>query len=172
MKVLALDIASNVGFAVGAAGSAPIVGTYRLPKSFDPNDFGQRFVAFDRWLTETLEVHQPRVVAFEEPIAPRGVNMLSNWSTIRFLIGLVAIAELVAHGFGCETTEANVSTVKKHWAGNGRADKADMIAACFRLGWKVANDHEADACGLWDYTVHVLKANRRIAAALPMGPRA
>lgn len=169
MKVLALDIASSVGFAVGEAGRAPIWGTHRLPKPFDANDFGQRFVAFDQWLSDMIAAHQPSIVAFEEPIAPRGVNMVSNWTTIRFLIGLVSIAELAAHRAGCDTCEANVSTVKKHWGGSGRADKSDMIAACARMGWRVATDHEADAIGLWDYTIHVTRSNRRIAEALPMG---
>lgn len=167
MIVLALDISSKIGFAVGPPGRKPIFGTHPLPKSFDPNDFGQRFAAFRVWLLDMMILHRPNMLAFEEPIAPRGVNMASSWTTIRFLIGLVSIAEEAAGAMHVDTTEANVSTVKKHWAGSGRADKRDMIAACNRMGWHVATDHEADAIGLWDYTIHVLRANRRIAAALP-----
>lgn len=154
MKVLALDISTNIGFAVGSSAAKPVFGTHRLPKPLDPDDFGSRFAAFDLWLGEAIAFHEPTVIVFESPIPPRGNNLVTMWSTIRILIGLVSIAEMAASHGGVDCEEVAVPTWKKSFTGSGRADKRDVMARCRQLGFMVRTDHEADAIGILSHTLH------------------
>lgn len=56
--------------------------------------------------------------------------------------------------------EVQPKEVKKRMTDRQDADKADVIKACWSVGWRVGTDHEADACGVG------LVAYRRI---WPMG---
>lgn len=154
MKCMALDIASNVGLAVGTSTARPAFTTHKLPKPSDPDDFGSRFAAFDLWLGEQITLHTPTLIAFESPIPPRGQNLDTMWSTIRLLIGLVSVAEMGAAHAGIPCEEVAVPTWKKGFTGSGRADKADVITKCMGLGFRVATDHEADAIGILSHILH------------------
>jgi Holliday junction resolvasome RuvABC endonuclease subunit len=46
-------------------------------------------------------------------------------------------------------------TIKKEIAGNGRADKDQMVETARRYGWTVTDDNQADALCLWLYAVRV-----------------
>ena len=116
-----------------------------MPKSWAPDEYGYRFKAFHDWLCDMLTAHNPDVLAFEGPVMIRGPNASTTEHTIRTLIGMVSIAELVANLRGIRCFEANVATCKKRLTGDGRAQKNDMIVAATQLGYAVANDHEADA---------------------------
>lgn len=155
MIVMALDISTKVGLAVGGATAKPIFTTYQLPKPSDPDDFGSRYDALDLYLGDQITVNKPDLIAFEAPIPPRGQNIEATWPTIRLLIGLVAVAEMAAAHAGIDSFEVAVPTWKKSFTGSGRADKADVIAKCMRLGFRVATDHEADAIGILSHTLHV-----------------
>jgi Holliday junction resolvasome RuvABC endonuclease subunit len=154
MIVMALDISTKIGFAVGTPAAKPAFGTYPLPKPSDPDDFGSRFAALDKWLGDQITIHRPALLAFEAPIPPRGDNMTSNWPTIRLLIGLVSVAEMGAAHAGIPCEEVAVPTWKKGFTGTGRADKADVITKCMSLGFRVATDHEADAIGILSHILH------------------
>ena len=48
-----------------------------------------------------------------------------------------------------------VGTLKKHFTGNGRASKEDMVHTARALGWRPFDDNHADAIALQDfYEVH------------------
>ena len=38
--------------------------------------------------------------------------------------------------------------MKKRMTGNSYAEKQDVIAACWSVGWKVGSSDAADACGV------------------------
>lgn len=97
---------------------------------------------------------------------------------LRFLIGVATVFEMIAARHPCECVEVNVNTVKASLAGakkkkdrDAELDKLkamgvdkttlklrqrelmkitkdDMEAAAKRMGWKVADHHQADACGV------------------------
>lgn len=145
-SILALDCSTHVGHAFFAdVGAKPILGTWKAPKSWSMEDYGKRFHAFHNWLTDMLTTFNPDILAFEGPVMMRGPNANTTEHTIRTLIGLVSVAELVAALRGIRCFEVNVATAKKELSGNGRAKKDEMIIAATRRGYEVANDHEADA---------------------------
>jgi Holliday junction resolvasome RuvABC endonuclease subunit len=146
-SVLGIDCSTHVGFAFFASPTAtPKLGTFKLPKSWAQEDYGPRFKSFHDWLCDVVTTFQPDVLAFEGPFLPRGSSSFSSTEhTLRTLIGLASIAELVAQLRDLRCFEVNVSTAKKRLTDDGRAQKSDMIIAATKLGYEVANDHEADA---------------------------
>jgi len=150
MRLLALDTSTHVGYAYFSAPDVkPVCGTWRAPKSWSPEDYGKRFKAFHDWLCDMVTTFDPEVLAFEGPFLPRGSSSFSSTEhTLRTLIGLASIAELIANLRSLRCFEVNVSTAKLALTGNGRAEKKDMIVAATRRGWPVSNDHESDACAV------------------------
>ncbi len=150
MKVLGLDCSTQVGWSYFSAdGAVPRCGTWKAPPSWSAEDYGTRFAKFHDWLCDMLTTMQPDVLAFESPVLPRGsMNMLTTEHTLRTLIGLVSVAELVAQLRGVRCFEVNVATAKKMLTGNGRAEKPDMVIAATNRGFPVADDHQADACAV------------------------
>ncbi len=139
-----------VGHAYFASADAlPKCGTWKMPAAWSIEDYGKRFSAFHNWLCDMLTTLEPEVLAFEGPILPRaGFGMVSTEHTLRTLIGLVSVAELVANLRGIRCFEVNVATAKKALTGNGRAEKRDMVVEATRRGWSVRDDHQADACAV------------------------
>lgn len=148
---LALDIASTTGAAFDKEPGRPGFATFRVPHVEDPDDYGTRYVAFSDWVAEMIAVIRPDWGAFEAPLVNRGGNLLTNQRTARLLGGLAAMAEAEFCRAGIPCGEENVSTIKKHLTGNGRAEKAEIMARCRQLGWGIKNDHEADAGALWAF---------------------
>lgn len=141
MRVLAFDASSTVGWAFFAdARAVPVLGDFEVPNS---TDYGVRCLDMLNRTRILVEHHKPDVVAFEAPIfLPR-----DRWHTRRLLTSLTVVIELVAAMRGLRCIEASPADVKRALAG-ARASKADMVVAATRMGWKVANDHQADACGV------------------------
>lgn len=150
MKLVALDIATQVGWAYFPAdGAAPKCGTWKVPGAWAADDYGARFSRFHSWLCDVLTTFEPAALAFESPVLPRGsMNLQTTEHTLRTLIGMAAVAELIATLRGLRCLEVNVSTAKKAFTGNGRAEKADMMAAASRRGFGVQDHHQADACAV------------------------
>jgi Holliday junction resolvasome RuvABC endonuclease subunit len=127
----------------------PKLGTFTLPKSWAPENYGPRFKAFHDFLCDAVTTFEPDVLAFEGPFLPRGTSAFSSTEhTLRTLIGLATIAELVANLRGLRCFEVNVSTAKLFFTGNGRAEKKEMLAEAWRRGWQCADDHQSDACAV------------------------
>lgn len=163
--ILALDLSSNTGWALGAPGVRPKFGTFKLPST--GNEIGRFAHAFDMWLSDMLTMHAPERVVFETSVMPAGHT---TPMTIRKLTGLGWHAEFVCHRREVICNEVNVATIKKFWAGNGRAKKPEMIAAAKRYGFDVKDDNQADALGLWHYTAEKLAPGRNGWMSLgPMG---
>lgn len=78
------------------------------------------------------------VIVFERPFA-RGQ------AATRLLWGMAGQLESIAHDRGVAVLDMTPAEIKKWATGNGRAEKADMIAAAQRLGYTGDNEHEADA---------------------------
>lgn len=146
MRVLALDISTSVGWALFAGEKrVPRLGTWRAPPA-QVGDYAKRCVAFETWLNDFTCLDKPDVLAFESPIFVKwSSDLATNEHTIRTLIGLATVAEMVAWRLKVRALEVHSQTAKKRLTGNGRAKGDDMIVAAVKLGFVVANDHEADA---------------------------
>jgi Holliday junction resolvasome RuvABC endonuclease subunit len=160
-RVLAFDL-SRKGCGWSGDGDkpgVPVSGTQRLPKiEGNPRegyDFGPTFAAFWLFAREKIKDFEPDLIAYEAPLMPRPredgnrQNFVTTEETVRALFGLATLAETIATLSGIKVFEANIQTVKKHFAGHGHADKSEIEARCRQLGWPVVDHNAADACAVW-----------------------
>ncbi|SFM91344.1 hypothetical protein [Methylobacterium pseudosasicola] len=147
-KILALDLATRLGWACGSPDGEPTYGSKLLP-STGP-EIGRFGDAYDEWLLDMITLENPALVVFEAPF----VSGTGNANTARKLMGLCWQTELACYRRQIRCMEHGNTSVKKLFAGSGRAEKHEMIAAAQRHGWNPKDDHAADALGLWACAVH------------------
>jgi hypothetical protein len=154
--VLALDIATTIGWARGNVGDTdPQFGSLRFAKPGSSSNavFGNAI----KWLTATLEpMPRPDIVIIESLLPVLAKAGQTDRETRDRLYGLHAIVRGVCFLRGVyEIQEASVQAVRGHFIGvhNLRREpaKAEVMAQCKRIGWAVENDDEGDACALWHY---------------------
>lgn len=151
MRILALDCSSAVGWSVFDSPVAmPRVGTWYLPTKWPLHDYGHRYADLHEWLTGFVALVNPRVLAFEAPLAPWGhlLEERSSAHVFRLLNGIVSVVELVAVQRNVRCFEVSVADAKMVLAGHGRATKIEMKTAAVKRGFRVADDHQADACAV------------------------
>lgn len=148
-KILALDLATNTGFARNygpepRTGSVSFERPNATKKSPRPH-IGYVFSKFDEWLS-TQDV--PDILAIEEP------HMRGGWPT-KMGVGLWAIASAGAYNGKAEVVSVRARDLKISFTGIGNASKEDMIAMAKRRGYDPKDDDEADACLLLEYTLEL-----------------
>lgn len=144
MLILGLDLATRTGWCLGPIGaSPPAFGTHRLPSTGD--DIGRFLAAYEDWLIAKVNADQPARVFFEAPI------LSQRTQTARKLMSLAGVTEMVCHRLGIPVQEVNISSAKKFFTDDGRADKPKMVGAARSRGWEVEDDNQADACAIWLY---------------------
>jgi Holliday junction resolvasome RuvABC endonuclease subunit len=165
--ILTLDVATNTGFCVGASDDPnPAFGHFTIPPTGD--DVGRFGIFFEDWLTALIDFRQIGIVVFEAPILPRQTQLM----TVRKLSGLALLVEMICRRRKIKCREARASSVKKFFAGTGKAKKVDTMEVCRRYGWRVKTDDEADACALWAYSVALYAPQHAGRFALgPIGAR-
>jgi Holliday junction resolvasome RuvABC endonuclease subunit len=146
-RVLALDCASNIGWAVfDGPQLAPKFGTWRAPGAHLHANLGRAFVALEEWLIAMVALRSPSVIAFEAPLTLfYGGHERAGPEVVRLLIGMATVVELVATRARLRCIEVPVPTAKKRLCGTAWAKKQDMINAVVKLGHLVEDDHQADA---------------------------
>lgn len=184
MIVLALDIATRTGFAHdNPAGGPPLGGVLRIPSplpiySKDGGatswEYGACYKTFHVDLSKLVASVRPEIGVFEAPIniiagkdGKRKVQ--TSQTTIRLLFALAGIAELVFAQHDIPISETNITTVKKHFAGHGHAEKPAMLARCRQLGWDCNGDHNtADAMAIWSLAKSLLDPKWRPGLGTPL----
>ena len=185
--VLALDLATTLGWASGPVGGKPVSGKLRLG---DKNATrAEKFAHLMRFLNDRLKVERPRLVVIEEVLNPRVLLRVgATLDTAKTLYGLPAVAEAVLRIRGVPRIEfVNVQNVRAHFVGQRRFKdetdpetgkkiksrdnaKAAVINACRLRGWAVESHDEADAIATWSYGCMLL--DKRLAAiATPLFAR-
>jgi hypothetical protein len=168
-KILALDLATNIGFALGDRAGVILSGSRRLPKTGD--DLGRFGRAFRDWLIIGLTRHKPELVVYEQPML-RGDG--TNLNTLRKLYGLAFMVETVAGdvkaGFNIPVQEVNNGDWIKHFLGAGNvpresdARKKAVFRICGIRGWKCEDYDEGDALAILDYAIACGSAEAAIEA--------
>lgn len=155
MRLLSLDLATTLGWASGDTEAGdPVSGIRKLPSTGD--DIGRFLVAYNEFLQQLIADQRPDLIVMEAPMPTQSGR--STQSTILKLYGLCSHTEMVAVYKRIEVRQVAAATWKKGFCGNGRASKSDkpypVITRCHALGWEhVKNDNEADALGIWTYSV-------------------
>jgi hypothetical protein len=165
MKILAIDAATNCGFAWGDSNGRPFSVSERLrTKEDDPE---RAFKNIGRAVRNFLEVEQPELVIIEaainlggmvelDPQSERGFRFKSKQETIYILCGLVGAAVAICGCYGIPAKKANVQTVRKDFLGVARPEnpKLAVLSQCIRLGWlerDCNDDNRGDALALWSF---------------------
>ncbi|TAD89889.1 MAG: hypothetical protein EAZ99_07820 [Alphaproteobacteria bacterium] len=141
--LMALDLATRTGMAVGGFGSRPVTSSVDC----GGRTGGARYAHLQDWLSDQIAVHQPQVLVCEAPI------MMDHRSadTALLTVGLLAVVELTAARSGLirPVFTLPVSTIRKAFCGTGRAKKHDVAQRCAQLGFSPRDDNEADALACW-----------------------
>ena len=147
--IIALDLATKTGVALGDPGTIPICFTEVLGDAGDHH--GARMAQALRMMSRLIEKYQPHLIVLEAPI---GVHGGGSKRRPEVLMGLRGCVMGVAHMRNIPFEQHEVSTIRKHFLGVGNLKRVDAkratVKRCGMLGWTVHNDDEADACALWD----------------------
>ena len=139
--ILALDLGTTTGWAARADGRVVSgVADFR-PGRFEGG--GMRYLRFRRFLTE-LKTTLGGIdeIAFEEVRRHQGVDAAHAYG------GFMATLTAWCEHHEIPYAGVPVATIKRHITGKGNANKPEMIAAIQALGFKPADDNEADAIAI------------------------
>lgn len=146
MKILALDLGTQTGWAVSVDGLVT-----SGSQSFKPTRFegaGMRFLKFKRFLSD-LKANADGfdIVVFEEVRRHRGVDAAHAYGG--FMAHLTAWCEHHQIPYKAEP----VQSIKIYWTGKGNANKQAMFDTALAKGYTPADDNEADAIALLHLTM-------------------
>lgn len=142
MNILALDLATQLGFAHGYIGKKPKHGTVSLhDKKWD--GAGIRFVKFQQWIRTTIKENDIDIVVYE------GVRRHTGTTAAHVYGGWLSTLWAECETMGVPYTAYGVTTIKKFWTGKGSASKEAMLDASYKRGFDPADDNAADALAIW-----------------------
>lgn len=155
MKIVALDLATRCGIAVGEARARPSAWSVDLGVGKSEEDrFSTCLVVVSKLLAE----HKPDLLVIERPIGGQ--------QTSHYLVGLVACARGVARNRCVQTKTVAAGTARKHFVGKaftsrdfpGLSKPKAKVAIkrvvqnrCRQLGWDYDDLDGCDALAIWDY---------------------
>lgn len=155
MIVLALDIATNTGVAVGRVKETPRAWSVDLGAGQSQAYRLARVLDLTRGL---IDENRPDAIFVEAAVG--------GPKTSHFLVGLLACVTGQARLLGLDVQTCAIGTVRKHFLGRSwaksdfpglsvgaaaRAIKGKVMGQCALLRWDVADDDAADAAAVWDY---------------------
>jgi hypothetical protein len=172
-KIVALDLASNTGWAVGSVGSKPSSISMRLRRHDDPHDVAleNMWVELDREFRKGL----PDLVAKEKMLHLAALALLKNNAENSVLqMKLHGVVEQKCRHHGIRWIDVGVTTARKHFVGIGgvtggsskqrRAENKMMVLRRCQLLGLIEKDttprpyeetdpiyNRADAICVWDY---------------------
>lgn len=177
MLILAIDAATNCGFAMGKAGDRPRTWSRRLKAPAD--DPERAFKKLGIEMRDVFCVERPDLVVVEAPILMGAmakadpetgeVKFRSSPQANYLLTGLVGVVFGICGPYGVRAIKANVQSVRLHVLGKGRP--ADPKRAVLERMWLIGyldkdcrDDNRADAAALhvWASDVHGKPATRSL----------
>lgn len=147
--ILALDLGTRTGWALGDHAEHPTVGhqDFSLKRGDSP---GMRFLRLRMWLNEIWQLSHEGIelVVYEQP-------HLRGGAAATVLVGMEAIVLAWAASKKLQHSSVHTSTLKKWATGKGNASKEDMIQAAKTSdpSFDPASDDEADAYWLLCYAL-------------------
>ena len=142
--IVCLDLGTKTGFAVLRPDGKIESGQVNLqPKASEGP--GMRYVRFRQWLVELKRVHDPISEIVYESVMGHGAFQVI---AAHCYGGLLATLQAFGEHHGIAYRGIGVSTIKKQFAGHGKASKTDVIRQCEALGFRPDSDNEADAIAL------------------------
>ncbi len=148
MNILAIDLGTQCGWAISAAGA--VAGG---SENFAPSkhgSYGHRWLAFRQFLTEKARaaggVH---TVYFEHVKRHEGVLAAHAYGGFLAMLQAWCVTNHVA------MNPVGVGEIKKHWTGKGNANKEMMVATARAKGFTPVDDNHADALAILALARHI-----------------
>lgn len=141
---MALDLGTKCGYAILRADGRVESGEARFPVK-DGEGQGIRYVRFRRWLVEMKQAHPDIAELVYEQVMGHGAFQIIASHVYG---GLLATLQAFGEHHGIVYRGIGVATIKKQFAGHGKASKTDMIRQCEALGFRPNSDNEADAIAI------------------------
>jgi len=153
--IVALDIATVTGVAVGSPGRPPKAWSVDLGKGRSEDARFSQVLVLTHGL---IERHRPSLIAIEAAVGGPKASA--------YLIGLVACVRGCAANRGVPVQTFPINSIRKHFTGRAlalrdfphlkplaakRAIKQVVMDRCRMLGWDVPDADAADAAALWDF---------------------
>lgn len=167
MTILALDLASQVGWAVAvppyALSPTPLEHQAGIPSPVRESgskgfgylkaDYAKMMGKFHGWLFDQVTEHQPTMIVYEAvlPFQP-------NPDVARIALGMAAITEMTAYEMKRRPFHVHNARLKKFATGKGNAKKPMMMQAGRERGWLFTDDNECDALWLAEYGCYCMTA--------------
>lgn len=172
-SVLALDLASVSGWALGEPGAEPQHGSIRFAAAGASHEaiFAKAYC----WMWDMCDVHAIGTVVWEAPLATIFKRGSTNSNTTTLLYGLPAVIGAAAYLCGIyDIRKAETRDVRNYFIGaNPKRVKAKpmVMYQCRKMGWPVADDNEADALALWSYMCALIDPKLALQPTLLFGKR-
>lgn len=146
MKILALDLGTNMGFAMNGEGGSVMSGVmnYKFDARYEGG--GMRYVRFKKWLNEIKDFDFDMVV-FEEVRRHAGTTAAHVYG------GFMAVLTEWCEEQEMPYSGVAVGAIKKFATGKGNANKQAMIDAVRSWGFEPVDDNEADAIAILTLTL-------------------
>lgn len=155
MTVLALDLGSNMGWAVSESHQPVTPGNIAFgTQHFNPKGrtegAGMRYFRFQSWLNEMARsASNPISAVYFEDVRARQPSVKADHAYGGFLATLTAWCEHHKIPY----LGVYVGEIKKSATGKGNAKKEKMVFAAQMLGFDVSDDNAADAILLLKYAL-------------------
>lgn len=154
--ILAIDASTTkTGFAFGGPhDGAPKGGVWKLPGAED-HTFPLTCARLGRSITELCRMLKIEHVAVEKPIVAMGANNAAHTmvALMKLTGGIITVAAMT----GASVSEPAISTVRKHFIGQGNLRSQDakraVMERCRLLGWPYQDDNQADANAVWAFAM-------------------
>ena len=163
--IMALDLASTSGWAVGIPGGTPISGSVRFASAGASHE--AIFAKAAQWMNGVLVAHAPSLVVWEAPLATSFRRGTNNSVVVSMLFGLPAVIGAVAYLRGIyDIRKASTRDVRMHFIGQnpkGHIGKKLVMRQCRAMGWSPIDDNESDALALWHYMCALIEPKLAIA---------
>lgn len=152
MNILALDLGTNLGFAIYKNGKF-ISGTKKLGTYKEK--FGACFHEFRKWLLNILAKHNLEAVYFERVYGHKGVEAGHCFGGFMYMLASVCFQQKIP------CISFSVQAIKKFMTGKGNATKDEMIDAARQKGFNPETDDEADAIAVMILALNILTSKNK-----------
>jgi hypothetical protein len=164
MIVLALDLASVSGWAVGEPGGKPSHGSIRFASKGASHE--AIFNNAMNWADKKIVFCRPSLIVWEAPLPGfKSGKTTSDVTTILF--ELPAVIGAIAYQRGVyDIRKASTKDVRHHFIGcnpKRAMAKPMVIRQCRAMGWEIEDDNEADALATWHFMCSLLSPKLALA---------
>jgi hypothetical protein len=161
-RILAFDVATRTGWALGEPGQPPRSGAFRFGS---PGCSENALLTHAyHWFLEIIMVNEPQLIVMEATLPNTFLRGKTTKAVADRLIGLQAILRVAAFKaavYDIRTVQPN--DVRAHFIDMRRAKRKDakrwVLAQCSRLGWlpeDCKDEDQADALAIWSWQCAML----------------